>query len=391
MRFEECSGRPSLPISARGVPGNLSTLAGNSISKLIPISFDLNIRVPSLAPRNLSDRHFQVFSHDFSYCIVAHGALAPIADKIKLLIPPLASMHDGEVVATAHAIRRTLASPASVYRYITDQHPTLLIDEADTFVKNNDELRGVLNCGHTRVTANVIRTVEINGEHKASRFSTWCPKALASIRSLADTLEDRAILVEMKRKAPNEKVARLRQRDSEDFQRIRKRAARWAADNCDRFLLAKLYEDASKPWADWMNGKSMSAKMLAALLKPFKVFSKEVSWPTRGNGYEREAFKDAFGRYSPNPPTSKVGRSGSPTGTGTSDNSQSSDKGLPPEHRKDEETAAAVGVPELPRIETPTKRANGYFTNGAGELAGQDGPRERHAQTLSGDLPEFDI
>jgi hypothetical protein len=28
--------------------------------------------------------------------------------------------------------------------------PTLLIDEADTFLKDNDELRGVLNTGHRR-------------------------------------------------------------------------------------------------------------------------------------------------------------------------------------------------------------------------------------------------
>ena len=35
-------------------------------------------------------------------------ALAPVAPKIAKLIPRLASNHDGEVIATVHAIRRTL-------------------------------------------------------------------------------------------------------------------------------------------------------------------------------------------------------------------------------------------------------------------------------------------
>ncbi len=35
-------------------------------------------------------------------------ALAPVAPKIAKLIPRLASSHDGEVIATVHAIRRTL-------------------------------------------------------------------------------------------------------------------------------------------------------------------------------------------------------------------------------------------------------------------------------------------
>ncbi len=38
------------------------------------------------------------------------NALVPLAPKLARLIPRLASDHDGEVVATVHAIKRTLAS-----------------------------------------------------------------------------------------------------------------------------------------------------------------------------------------------------------------------------------------------------------------------------------------
>ena len=50
-------------------------------------------------------------------------------------------------------------TPAVLFRAIEKFNPTLLIDEADTFVRDNDELRGVLNSGHTRTTATVIRAV----------------------------------------------------------------------------------------------------------------------------------------------------------------------------------------------------------------------------------------
>jgi hypothetical protein len=40
-------------------------------------------------------------------------------------------------------------SPTAIFRYIEETRPTLLIDEADSFVKDNEELRGILNSGHT--------------------------------------------------------------------------------------------------------------------------------------------------------------------------------------------------------------------------------------------------
>ena len=79
------------------------------------------------------------------------------------------------------------------------------------FVRDNEEMRGILNSGHTKAAAHVIRNVEVNGEHKPRRFSTWAPKAIATIRELADTLEDRSIIVTLQRKP---KTARLRDCES---------------------------------------------------------------------------------------------------------------------------------------------------------------------------------
>ena len=51
---------------------------------------------------------------------------------------------------------------------------------------------------------------------------------------LADTLEDRSIIITLQRKPKTAAVERLRKRDSEEFATLRRKAARWAADNLDK-------------------------------------------------------------------------------------------------------------------------------------------------------------
>jgi putative DNA primase/helicase len=127
--------------------------------------------------------------------------------------------------ATASSI-----SPAILYRSIEPwHHPTLLIDEADSFLKNNEELRGILNSGHTRDSAFVMRCV--GDDHIPKRFDTWGAKAIAGIGSLADTLMDRAIVLPLRRKLPHEKTDRLRQRtEPELFDTLQAKLARFADD-----------------------------------------------------------------------------------------------------------------------------------------------------------------
>ena len=57
-------------------------------------------------------------------------------------------------------------SASALFRYVEEVQPTLMIDEADSFIKDNEEMRGILNSGHTKTAAYVIRNVEVNGEHK---------------------------------------------------------------------------------------------------------------------------------------------------------------------------------------------------------------------------------
>src|SRR5262245_61033718 len=79
---------------------------------------------------------------------------------------------------------------AALFRAVEKWQPTLLIDEADTFLRSSDEMRGILNSGHQRVNAYVIRTT--GDDHEPKRFRTWVPKAIALIGKLPATLTSRA-------------------------------------------------------------------------------------------------------------------------------------------------------------------------------------------------------
>ena len=129
----------------------------------------------------------------------------------------------------SRALPASNITPAALFRSVEKHRPTLLIDEADSFLRDNEELRGILNAGHTRTAAFVIRTV--GDDHEPVQFSVWCPKMLAGIGKLAGTLEDRSIILHMRRRAPGEHVERLRLDRLADLDHLRHRCRRWADDH----------------------------------------------------------------------------------------------------------------------------------------------------------------
>ena len=128
-------------------------------------------------------------------------------------------------------------SPASLYRCIEAWQPTLLLDETDAFLRENEELRGVINSGHSRDNAYVIRTV--GDDFTPKRFSTWGAKALSGIGHLPDTLMDRAVILELRRKLSHENVDRLRYAEPDLFLSLTKKLARFANDYHEQVRLAR--------------------------------------------------------------------------------------------------------------------------------------------------------
>ena len=87
-----------------------------------------------------------------------------LLDVIAKLVPrPLATANVGAAV---------------VFRVIEAASPTLLIDEADTFLGEADELRGSLNSGH-RLGGAVLRCV--GDDHEPRAFATFGACAIAMI------------------------------------------------------------------------------------------------------------------------------------------------------------------------------------------------------------------
>jgi putative DNA primase/helicase len=169
---------------------------------------------------------------------------------------------------------------AALYRTIEAHRPTLLVDEADTFLNEKEELRGVLNSGHTRAGAQVIRTV--GEDHETRAFTTWAPKAVAMIGDLPDTLRDRAIEIRLRRRRPDEKVEKLRLDRLRDLEPLRQRCARWAADNlaelrdADPDVPDDLHDRAADNWrpllaiadlagGEWPERARQAARLLSGL------------------------------------------------------------------------------------------------------------------------------
>ncbi len=115
-----------------------------------------------------------------------------------------------------------------------------MLDESDAAFKGNPEyseaLRGILNSGY-RLGGKTSVCVGQGKSITYQDFSCFCPKAIAGINKLPDTVRDRSITIEMRRRAPGEHVERMRRRDIEKVSEpIRKAIEQWAVKNIKPLL-----------------------------------------------------------------------------------------------------------------------------------------------------------
>ena len=111
-------------------------------------------------------------------------------------------------------------TPAGLYRAITNAPCTLLIDEGKSALRGHRTLSSLLNSGHRRDGARVLRADGV--------FDLYCPKAIALVGELPASLRDRALLVALKRKRPNEAVAPLDEAAIAHLEQLGVRTATWA-------------------------------------------------------------------------------------------------------------------------------------------------------------------
>ena len=109
-----------------------------------------------------------------------------------------------------------LPSEAVVFRMVDQRTPSMLLDETDAIFNPRmadryEGLRAILNNGHRR-RAKVSRCIGTSPDF--AEFSTFCPKVLAGIGTLPDTIADRAIPIRLERKTRDEKVQRFFRRQA---------------------------------------------------------------------------------------------------------------------------------------------------------------------------------
>lgn len=132
-------------------------------------------------------------------------------------------------------------SPSVLFRMIEAYQPTLFIDEVETVLKDNEDLRGLINAGHTRDSAFVWRSVAKGDDFEPKRFTVWGMKAIAGINAikLAETVTSRSIVFELRRKTANESVERLRRAEAGLFETLASKLARFRDDHTDAVQQAR--------------------------------------------------------------------------------------------------------------------------------------------------------
>lgn len=154
-----------------------------------------------------------------------------LLEVVELLTPKPLKTENISAAALAHSI----ASGA-----------TLLLDEVDSIFKTNgnrsetqEMLRGILDGGF-RITGKYVRMAGQGTNMTPKEFSTFGAKMLAGIGRLPGTLDDRSVILNMKRKSRSEHAERFRYRDArEQAEPLRIKMEEWAYTAIDQLRDAR--------------------------------------------------------------------------------------------------------------------------------------------------------
>jgi len=124
---------------------------------------------------------------------------------------------------------------ASLFRTLEQHAPTMFLDEADQWIneKGNEDLKAILNTGHTIQFAYVLRVA--GDEHEVRKFTVFCPIAVGCKGRLWDTFESRCIPIKMQRASGDLDLEDF----SEDpaffaqFSDFKRKCCRWSQDNIE--------------------------------------------------------------------------------------------------------------------------------------------------------------
>jgi hypothetical protein len=182
---------------------------------------------------------------------VAHTHAFTAATSTPYLFVSSAEMQSGKtrllevldlLVATPWYTGKT--SAAALVRKIDRDRPTLLLDESDAAFHADREyaeaLRGILNTGH-RIGGKASVCVGQGKDITVRDFSTFCPKAIAGLRRLPDTVADRSIPIVLKRAVKGEIPEKFRRKRIvvSEATELRDRVCNWVGSVFDKLDTAE--------------------------------------------------------------------------------------------------------------------------------------------------------
>ena len=144
-----------------------------------------------------------------------------------------------------NALPTTNISPAALARSINENDPpTLILDEADTVwgrkeqrSEGAEDLRGILNSGHSRGWPYVRWDATAR---RAENCPTFAMAIIGGIGDMPDTIEDRAVVISMRRRAPGESVTQWRARRAiPKLRELRDRLQVWVTAQHDALAVAE--------------------------------------------------------------------------------------------------------------------------------------------------------
>jgi hypothetical protein len=138
-----------------------------------------------------------------------------LLEVLKLLCPNAVMTHN---VSSGYIVRK-----------IDQGHPTLLLDEYDTIFSDVSEgsetLRSILNAGYEEGST----YGRVDKSMNPRDYNAFAPVALAGIGNPPDTIADRAVVINMRRKTKAEHVSEFRVRKIRpDAKALRERLTSWA-------------------------------------------------------------------------------------------------------------------------------------------------------------------
>lgn len=170
------------------------------------------------------------------WCVHAHCYdLWQHTPRLEITSPEKGSGKSTFLDVLSHLVPRSIrtenVSTAVLFRVIEKYAPTIFLDEADTFLRDDEDLRGCLNAGHRRGGKH-LRCV--GDQHEVHEFNTFAPVATAAIGRLPATLADRSIRCFLARKKADEQVEDFNFRQTAGLKKLARMCARWVDDNRSR-------------------------------------------------------------------------------------------------------------------------------------------------------------